>query len=470
MNPSELSALNKKHGPIIPVFDHQEANHTINQQIYKKDFEESNDATDMLTKLRNKLLQGRNNTITEVEDFPPYKKLHQSYDGTSEMISNETISLQQLDRVIAQNNQILNPRGGGGASANLQTNTNSTSSFNTQMIATAPNGNVYQKQVFQTQTNEMTENQFGGYVIANPQNVSIRQQSPGQQQVFVAPYGNQMQLAMNPFQNANNYPQQPGFVTYGMPPQQQYGNKVVLMMNAPNQSSNQPYYMGPIDGNVSQQQQQVPVIMQSPQFLSMSPNSQQVNGYPQPQTQHNGGFTLLQPQQIAGYTQPQQIAGYTQPQQIAGYTQPQQPVMYVLPTGASTVGQNFTGVQGYVHPNANVQISPVQITNNIQQTSIPVVSPEKHLIQSNEGNTIGTVRPISDPISIINPVSKVVLKTESFDPSNNTKKVVFNSIPKPRLVSDLLNELKTNTSSNINVRWLGLKGLAQRESQNNDEN
>src|SRR5690606_11179583 len=108
--------------------------------------------------------------------------------------------------------------GNGNPSANLQNHPNivnitnnssniSISSPMTQVISNAPNSNVPQQQVLPISANNTSANQYGGYVIVNPQNASIGQQNQGQQQVHLTPYNSQMQLITNPVQNSMYYPQ-----------------------------------------------------------------------------------------------------------------------------------------------------------------------------------------------------------------------------------------------------------------------
>lgn len=452
MTPGENNAGKSTSGPMVSIAHQDNASQSFNQ--HKTD----TGSADTLEKLRNKLLEGRKSVNSEREDFPPYKKLHQGNETTT-----GSLDMQQLDNVITQNNQILNTMGNGNPSANLQNHPNivnitnnssniSISSPMTQVISNAPNSNVPQQQVLPISANNTSANQYGGYVIVNPQNASIGQQNQGQQQVHLTPYNSQMQLITNPVQNSMYYPQQPGVVTMGKPYPQQYGTQVVVMMGPPNQCNNQPYYIAPFDGNNPSQQLQMqpqqpqPMIIQPPQFITMPPNSQQLGGYPQILPPQNGGFTVIQPQQISGFPQVQQ------------------PVVYMLPAGANALGSQHimsANGQSFICPQTNPHQIPMQVVNTTLPANFSLVSQER-VAESNSQNSNGAL--ISNPMVMANPGPTTVItdKVETTDPSGATKKVVFDASQKPKLVSDLLNELKVNNSSNVNDRWLGLKVLTQK--------
>lgn len=475
MHNPELTSENQNQsiGPHFTVYNQQEQNYTLNHHLYKKEMEDPNDPNDNLTKLKNRLLQNRNNNNTQLErvDLPPYKKLHHSGDTVG-----ETNQLEHLDKVIAQNTQLLNSKGGESMMSNSGNSTTvvnnncvvqnvTTGGQGQQMITMSPLQGNYQggkQPVYQMAVNN-GENQIGGYMMINPQNGSVRQQQqvqtqPQQQQVFMTPYPGQVQYVMNPIQNS--YPQQQGYLNYGTPVPQQFGNEMIVLMAPPNQQNNQPYYMSsPMDGKgTPQQQQPQQVMMQMPQYIPVYPNGQPVNNMPQPsfqqpQFQQNGGITYVQAPQNG------QIA-YIQPQ-----PQMQQPVYYVMPGGNNMISQNPNGPQSYVYANPRIRM-PMQVTTNSnpQQTQTQSTNQEPQSTENNETKSNEMAKMSTVPIQIQTATpSKLAEKMEVVDQGTLTKKVVFDSTPKPRLVSDLLNELKTNPS-NTNEKWLGLKVLMQQSN------
>lgn len=473
-----------------------ENNFTINH-MYKMESDQQNDSTDRLMEMRNKLLEGRNNntnTNEERMDFPPYKKLHQAnYEESANLSSDQ--QLQQLDRAIAQNN-LLTSKSSVTPMINLQNSTSnitiSSTSANyssnganvnvtgapTQFITIAPNSNVYQPQILQPIPGNGEGNQVR-YIIANPQNSAPRPQIQTPQPIFVAPNnGGQMQVVFNPSQNQSGFPQQQGFINFVSHYQQPSNGEMMVMMNIPSNQGKQVSYVAPSNGTTMHSQQQYPVIVQAPQFISMMPAPQQVGGYAQVQPQQVGGFTPIQPQPIGGFptVQPQPVTTF--PQQIhEGYpvVQQQPQVVYMLPTG-NIVTQNISSSQGFGYTaDPNAQIS-IQVSSNPQQSSMgqkanmmggsqqPGIIVASHSNDHNETRNESVMNFNKNTAQLSGYLHGIAEKKEYTEPAGATmKKVIFDETQKPRPTSDLLNELKANSSSNMAEKRLGLKVLAHGE-------
>lgn len=347
-------------------FNSTGSNFTINNLISSQAGESSGNSTDRLAKLKDRLIQGRNNPVTNTErcDLPPYKRVHLESDSLQEGFSAESQQLQQIDRIIAQNHQILSA-GGNTSNLNLPTQNQNNSSLyqnisktdqqeqngstsnplHQKLIKGMSNANQTQSQNFKPTTINLTTSSISGY----PANTGTTLMNQSQQVLLNT--GNNNQMALHTFQNQQVICQPQNFAM-NCP---QGENKIVYVMPAASQNR-QIQYVSPIHinaGNIQQQPQQYqgqPIFIQAPQYVPMS-NQQQ------PQ--------VAQPQQVIYFVSPgnQPVAHpsnviYTQSNFGLQQQQQQQPyygqgVSFTTKTQITEQGGNNNGSQSVNIDTAN---------------------------------------------------------------------------------------------------------------------
>ena len=409
------------------TINHLDTNFTINNLLCSKTDESSNSPADMLTKLQNRLLQGRNND--EKCDFPPYKKVHLESESQKNDHAMDIQQLQQMDKVIAQNKKILCA---GGNVSNLilptknQNNSTptqninnvelneqtagSSSVLNQKLIKLMPTTNQSQTQNFKSIPNNFNAGAIGGYLIGSPSNPSTNMMNQGQQVILNPGNNTQIEFVRNPYQHHQIVAQQQSYQMNCS----QGDNKIMVIM--PMATQNRPVqYITPTQINSSAVQQQQhhqpqPIFIQSPKFVNLNHQPQQA--YPQSQPV----IYLISPNQSVANTQ-----NITFAQNNFGQQQQQQP--YIGQGISFTNNVQYTEQIGSSHGNQGMNLENVSSTRPIEAN---------HFLKYTAQNTFNT-----SPAE-----KKEIPQTNNYQ----TKKVVFEGNPNPHTTINLLSDFRAQLS------------------------